>query len=69
MNTRFFVSSSSLILAGWLGATFFNEVPVKRYPKLDSKVTTMNHPTAERKGNLVLATQVRSITPTVPRSH
>jgi hypothetical protein len=37
MNTRRFVSGSSVILAGWLGATFFNEVPSQRYPKLDKK--------------------------------
>ena len=37
MNTRRFVSGSSVILAGWLGATFFNEVPAQRYPKLDKK--------------------------------
>jgi hypothetical protein len=37
MNTRCFVSGSSLLLAGWLGATFLNEVPAQRYPKLDQK--------------------------------
>lgn len=35
MNTRRFVSGSSVLLAGWLGATFLNEVPAQRYPKLD----------------------------------
>ena len=40
MNTRRFVSGSSLILAGWLGATFFNEVPSQRYPRLDRKPAT-----------------------------
>jgi hypothetical protein len=40
MNTRRFVSGSSIILAGWLGATFFNEVPSQRYPKLDKKPAT-----------------------------
>lgn len=40
MNTRRFVSGSSVILAGWLGATFFNEVPAQRYPKLDEKPAT-----------------------------
>ena len=35
MNTRRFVSGSSILLAGWLGATFLNEVPSQRYPKLD----------------------------------
>ena len=37
MNTLRFVSGSSLILAGWLGATFLNEVPAQRYPRLDKK--------------------------------
>jgi hypothetical protein len=40
MSTRRFVSGSSVILAGWLGATFFNEVPAQRYPKLDKKPAT-----------------------------
>lgn len=40
MNARRFVSGSSFILAGWLGATFFNEVPSQRYPKLDKKPAT-----------------------------
>ena len=35
MNVRNFVSGSSVILVGWLGATFLNEVPSQRYPKLD----------------------------------
>jgi hypothetical protein len=39
MNTRRFVSGSSILLAGWLGATFLNEVPSQRYPKLDKKPT------------------------------
>jgi hypothetical protein len=39
MSTRRFVSGSSVILAGWLGATFLNEVPSQRYPKLDKKPT------------------------------
>ena len=40
MSTRRFVSGSSVILAGWLGATFLNEVPAQRYPKLDKKPAT-----------------------------
>lgn len=39
MNTKRFVSGSSVILAGWLAATFLNEVPAQRYPKLDKKTT------------------------------
>jgi len=35
MNVRNFVSGSSVVLVGWLGATFLNEVPSQRYPKLD----------------------------------
>ncbi|RPJ30919.1 MAG: hypothetical protein EHM17_10025 [Verrucomicrobiaceae bacterium] len=30
-----FVTTSSLVLTGWLGFTFVNEVPAQRYPKLD----------------------------------
>ncbi len=40
MNTKRFVSGSAIILAGWLGATFLNEVPSKRYPKLDKSPAT-----------------------------
>ena len=40
MNIRNFVSGSSVILAGWLGATFLNEVPSQRYPKLDKSAST-----------------------------
>lgn len=40
MNTRCFVSGSSVLLAGWLGATFLNDVPSQRYPKLDKKPAT-----------------------------
>ena len=40
MNTRRFVSGSSVLLAGWLGATFLYDVPSQRYPKLDRKPTT-----------------------------
>ena len=40
MNISRFVCSSSIILACWLGATFLNEVPSKRYPKLDKTPAT-----------------------------
>lgn len=33
MKVRFFVTGSSALLAVWLLATFFNEVPVDRYPQ------------------------------------
>lgn len=35
MNIRNFVSGSSVVLAGWLGVTFLNDVPAQRYPRLD----------------------------------
>lgn len=41
MNTRRFICGSSIILAGWLGATFLNDVPAQRYPKLDKKTTAI----------------------------
>jgi len=48
MNARKFVSVSSVILAGWLGATFLNEVPAQRYPKLDKRPETVaSNKTAE----------------------
>jgi hypothetical protein len=40
MNTQRFVSGSSIVLVAWLGATFLNEVPSKRYPKLDKNPAT-----------------------------
>jgi hypothetical protein len=40
MNTRSFVSGSSVILLAWLGATFLNEVPTQRYPRLDKKAAS-----------------------------
>jgi len=44
MNIRNFVSGSSVVLAGWLGATFLNEVPSQRYPKLDKNSSTRARP-------------------------
>lgn len=49
MNTSRFVSGSSVLLAGWLGATFFNEVPAQRYPKLDQAPETAAVPEADMK--------------------
>jgi hypothetical protein len=46
MNTKCFVTGSSVILAGWLGATFLKEVPSQRYPKLDKK-TAASEPEME----------------------
>lgn len=33
MKVRFFVTGTAALLAVWLVATFFNEVPVDRYPQ------------------------------------
>ena len=33
MKVRFFVTGSSALLAIWLLATFFSDVPVDRYPQ------------------------------------
>lgn len=33
MKVRFFVTGTAAILGVWLGATFFSEVPVDRYPQ------------------------------------
>lgn len=63
MNTSRFVSGSSIILAGWLGATFLNEVPSQRYPKLDKKPTTAAAAEVESPA-VILATHIKSASPT-----
>lgn len=35
-----FVTTSSVVLAGWLGFTFIHEVPSQRYPKLQKYTAT-----------------------------
>lgn len=40
MSASRFVCGSSVIIAGWLGATFLSDVPAKGYPKLDKKPAT-----------------------------
>lgn len=59
MNTRKFVSGSSIILVGWLGATFLNEVPSQRYPKLDKNPATAASKVDTEK-NKMLATREKS---------
>jgi hypothetical protein len=56
MNIRKFVSGSSVVLAGWLGATFLNEVPSQRYPKLD-KSASSSVPKTEADALMVAAAQ------------
>jgi hypothetical protein len=46
MKLRYFVSTSALVLAAWLGFTFVNEVPTQRYPKLDKYTTAPRLPAA-----------------------
>ena len=58
MNTRRFVSGSSILLAGWLGATFLNDVPSQRYPKLDKKPATAA--TTVEGSQALIATQMKS---------
>ena len=58
MNSRCFVSGSSVLLAGWLGATFLNDVPSQRYPKLDKKLATAAR--ANETNPTVIATQLNS---------
>lgn len=45
MKLPYFVSGSSVILAGWLTVTFFNRVPTQRYPRLDRNPTAAIAPT------------------------
>jgi hypothetical protein len=33
MKVRFFVTGTATLLVAWLVATFYNEVPVDRYPQ------------------------------------
>jgi hypothetical protein len=35
MSLPKFVSTSAVVLLGWLAATFVHEVPSQRYPRLD----------------------------------
>lgn len=41
-----FVTTSSVVLAGWLGFTFVHEVPSQRYPKLRKQAEAMLQRTA-----------------------
>lgn len=58
MNIRKFVSGSSVILAAWLGATFLNEVPAQRYPKLDK--TSAVTPLTADKSSVVASAKIQS---------
>ncbi len=57
MNTRRFVSGSSVLLAGWLGATFLNDVPSQRYPKLDKNPASVSR--GDDSSPSLIATQVK----------
>lgn len=59
MKIRRFVSGSSILLAGWLGATFLNEVPSQRYPKLDKKPATAAVDVAAKKLAVVAVSDSR----------
>lgn len=48
MKLSHFVSGSAVVLAGWLAVTFFYEVPVQRYPKLDKYPATTLEPGREK---------------------
>ena len=67
MDIRNFVTGSSVILAGWLGATFLNEVPSKRYPKLDK--TPANTVFEETRGKALAAVEGKSTVSTNSLSH
>ncbi len=67
MSIRNFVTGSSFILAGWLGATFLNEVPAKRYPKLDkTPASTVN---GETPAKALAAVEVKSAVSSDSLSH
>lgn len=67
MNTSRFVSGSSVLLAGWLGATFLNEVPAQRYPKLDKTPNTTALPETEVKP--VVSVEVKTVEHTASIEH
>lgn len=67
MNIRNFVSGSSVILAAWLGATFLNEVPSQRYPKLDKNPATVKLASDQEKS--LAAVEVKSAHLPVSVSH
>lgn len=67
MNTSRFVSGSSVLLAGWLGATFLNEVPAQRYPKLDKTTETTALPETDVKP--VVATEEKTVEHTASIAH
>ncbi|MEO5713640.1 MAG: hypothetical protein ABIT37_09130 [Luteolibacter sp.] len=67
MNIRKFVSGSSVILAAWLGATFLNEVPSQRYPKLDKNPATVKLAPDQEKS--LAAMEVKSAIAPVSASH
>ena len=67
MNTSRFVSGSSVLLAGWLGATFLNEVPAQRYPKLDKTTETTALPETEVKP--VVSAEAKTVEHTASIEH
>ncbi len=67
MDIRNFVTGSSVILAGWLGATFLNEVPAKRYPKQDK--TPASAVIVETHAKALAAVEVKSAVSSVSLSH
>lgn len=62
MNTKRFVTGSSVVLAGWLGATFLNEVPSQRYPKLDKRTAASE---TEMQSDELISTAPRDLPVTV----
>ncbi len=58
MSIRTFVSGSSVILAGWLGATFLNDVPAQRYPKLDKASAAI--PASDKSGKIAAVSSAKS---------
>lgn len=58
MDIRSFVSGSGVILLGWLGATFLNQVPAQRYPQLN------HQPAAAQSESAPAATTAQPADPT-----
>ena len=49
MKVRFFVTGSAALLAVWLTATFFSDVPVDRYPQFGKGSVPLSAKTSKPK--------------------
>jgi hypothetical protein len=57
MKVRFFVSGSAALLAVWLAATFFSDVPVERYPQYGKGSVPVSAKTAKKQDKPIAAVE------------